>query len=123
MNKRKEFSEWLTLQIQERDWSFREFARRADTTIGTVSRVINLHQDPTDDFCRGIARALNLPEETVFRRAGLLPPEPDNDADAKEALHLFRQMTPTQRQIMLTQMRALVRRERITERRRGTPTG
>jgi len=117
------FTTWLVEKLNERDWSYSDLARRAGISKQAVSFVINEDRGPGPDFCRGIARALNLPEETVFRRAGLLAPEPDNDADAKEALHLFRQMTPTQRQIMLTQMRALVRRERITERRRGTPTG
>jgi len=87
MNTRKDFSEWLTMQIQERGWSFRSFADRAGTTIGTVSRVINQHQDPTDDFCLGIAKALDLPPETVFRKAGILPPEPDLTSREKISLH------------------------------------
>jgi len=29
---------------------------------------------PGPDFCTGVARALSLPPERVFRKAGLLPP-------------------------------------------------
>lgn len=90
MNERKEwFTEWLNTEVVEkRGWSFRQLADRAGSTIGTVSRVMNQHQDPTAEFCHGIARALGVPPLRVFRKAGLLPPHiiGDEDQDRKNQL-------------------------------------
>jgi len=84
-----DFTEWLNTEVVEkRGWSFRQFADRAGSTIGTVSRVMNQHQEPSADFCHGVARALGLPPERVFRKAGLLPPHiiGERDADRKNEL-------------------------------------
>jgi len=90
MNRQKDkFTDWLNSEaVQKRGWSFRQLADRAGSTIGTVSRVMNQHQDPTADFCHGIARALGVPPERVFRKAGLLPPHiiGDEDQDRKNEL-------------------------------------
>ena len=118
-----EMATWLSEQLRIRGWSMREFARRIGKSHTAISDIANGEMNPSPETCRLIAEELDKPPALVFRKAGLLPSEPDDDPNAEEALHLFRQMTPTQRQITLTQMRALVRRERITERRRGTPTG
>lgn len=36
------------------------------------------------DLCLGIARAFNIPPEDVYRRAGLLPPLPDEPTQLQE---------------------------------------
>ena len=74
----KEFTDWLDQEVQERGWTFRELGRRAELSSGAVSKVMTGVVNPTWEFCAKIARALEMPEVEVFRRAGLLPvlPEP-----------------------------------------------
>ena len=68
-----EFSEWLTGEMERRGLGVREFARMAKVSPGSISRVINEVRGAGPGFCTAIARALQLPAEEVFRRAGLLP--------------------------------------------------
>jgi transcriptional regulator with XRE-family HTH domain len=107
----RKFTEWLNEELQKRDWSYNELARRAGLSSGGISLVMNEARKPGPELCLAIARALNKDPVTVFRLAGLLPPEPDGDPDAKQALHLFRQLSPTQKEMLLTQMEALARRK------------
>lgn len=64
---------WLTEELENRGWSIRELARRASTSHTTISQVLSLQREPTWEFCAQIAGALEIPPETVFRKAGLLP--------------------------------------------------
>ena len=38
-------------------------------------------------LCLSIANALELPPESIFRKAGLLPPNPDVDEEIEQILH------------------------------------
>jgi transcriptional regulator with XRE-family HTH domain len=103
------FGTWLAEQLQKRDWSMSELARRCGVSHATISRLISGNQNPSPELCREIARALVVPPENVFRKAGLLPPEPDpNNSQLNEALHLFQQLPKEEREFILIQMRALV---------------
>jgi transcriptional regulator with XRE-family HTH domain len=103
------FGTWLTEQLQQRDWSMSELARRCGVSHATISRIIGGSQNPSPELCREMARALTLSPETVFRKAGLLPPEPDSsDPLLNEAVHLFQQLPEEERRTLLIQMRALV---------------
>ena len=70
------FTEWLREKLQSRDWSQNELARRAGLTSAALSMIMSKQRGAGPDVCRGLARALHLPPEEVFRRAGLLPPLP-----------------------------------------------
>jgi len=112
MMSKERFSEWLIEEIRTRAWSQNELARRASVTSSAVSQVITGRTAAGPDFCRGVARALDKPAEEVFRRAGLLPPATDETSRAKEALHLFEQLTTQRQDDLLAQMRALLQIER-----------
>lgn len=74
-----DFADWLNKQIAATGMTFRQVARRTSrykTSHSTISNVISGHRRPGHDFCNAIAEALQLPPDTVFRRAGLLPPAP-----------------------------------------------
>lgn len=65
---------WLAEELEGRGWSIRELARRAKISHTTVSQVLSHQREPTWEFCAQIAQALDVLPETVFRKAGLLPP-------------------------------------------------
>lgn len=71
-----DFQDWINQELNQRGWSIRELARRTNLYPGTISKVLNYKNKPGQDFCLAISKALKLPPEEVFRRAGLLPDLP-----------------------------------------------
>lgn len=63
----------------------------------------------------GIARALHLPPETVFRAAGLLPPEPEYVPLLDEWNAVFYELTPDEQQEMIDIARLKVDRRKKSE--------
>jgi transcriptional regulator with XRE-family HTH domain len=63
---------WLNEQSEERRLSLREIAERAGVSHTTIIRIANnkLKTRPSADVCFGIARALSVPPQRVFRYAG-----------------------------------------------------
>lgn len=105
-----EFIDWLNTEINTRGWTSNELARRAELSSGAISLVLSGQRSPGPDFCLGIARALRIPPERVFRQAGLLPPYIIGDEDEKnehELIDYYRTLTPHNRNTILTLARAL----------------
>ena len=69
-----EFVTWLVHELNEKGWNNSELARRAGIVPSTVSMILSQQKKPGPSFCTGIAHALSVPPERVFRKAGLLPP-------------------------------------------------
>lgn len=67
---------WLSEEIEQRNWSHRELARRAGVSQTAVSTVIAGQRKAGWDFCAAIAKALNESPLKVFQLAGLLPSTP-----------------------------------------------
>ena len=76
---RMKFAEWLQTELNKRQWTQAELARRANTTDATLSRIISGTRQAGPDAALAIARALKEPPERVFRLAGLLPPGPSSE--------------------------------------------
>lgn len=68
------FVKWLQAELNERDWSQADLARRSRVSQTHLSRIMNEMRRPGPDALVGIARALHIPPEEVFRHAGLIPP-------------------------------------------------
>lgn len=64
-------AEFLNKALNNRGWSQRELARRADLSITTVSDVIQGKRKPSYRFCIVIARVLNEPPDDILKLAGL----------------------------------------------------
>lgn len=77
-----EFSQWLQEELQERNWNQADLARITGLTTAGVSKLLSSSRGAGPDACRAIARALELPEELVFRKAGLLSPTWDQLTNA-----------------------------------------
>lgn len=80
----EQFVEWLQAELDQRGWLASDLARRAGLGSGTLSQLMNGYRNPGPDVCRSIAHALKVPEEEVFRRAGLLSPKPELSDQAEE---------------------------------------
>lgn len=106
--------EWIKKELKARGWSQNELARRAGLSSGAVSNVMTQLRQPGPDFCTGIARAFRLSPEEVFRRAGLLPPKPENSEDMtlRELWSILREMSPQQRREARRYLLYLTRQEK-----------
>lgn len=67
-----DFSEWLVKELNKREWSNSELARRAGVVPSYVSMVISLGRQPGLGFCKKVANALGVSEDEVVRAAGLI---------------------------------------------------
>jgi transcriptional regulator with XRE-family HTH domain len=76
-----DFVTWLSNEMEDRGWNNSELARRAGLVPSAVSQVIAGNRGTGPEFCRSVARALHVPPEMVFRKAGLLPPLPGPEDD------------------------------------------
>jgi transcriptional regulator with XRE-family HTH domain len=79
------FSDWLIEEMKGRDWSNSELARRAKITRQAVGYYVG-GRIPDSEAIEKIAKALGYPLETVYRAAGILPPE----AEKREILEKIR---------------------------------
>lgn len=103
-----DFPEWLQELLTERGIGIRELSRMSGISAAAISNVLNRNRGVGSEFCQAMAKALKLPEEEVFLRAGL----------SKGPLsRLFFQLSPEQQEIILGEMRRMVEEnERSTER-------
>ena len=70
-----DFSVWLNQELEVRGWSRSEAARRGGVSASMFDKVINGQAKPGINFCRGVAKAFNLPVIEVFRQAGIENPD------------------------------------------------
>jgi len=97
-----DFVQWLIYEMNAKGYSQSELSRRAGVSTTAISNVLAENRSPGPEFCIGIAKALKLPPEHVFRKAGLLPPEstmkdPSElyiDPDIEDFREILRQLTP-----------------------------
>ena len=99
------FTNWLNNELDKQGWTQSELARRAGLSRGTLSNITSGSKGIGEETCRAIARAFNVPPETVFRAAGILPNNPGMDEDYEELKHIFNQMTDEEQEEFLAQGR------------------
>lgn len=118
----KKFPEWLNDVLREKDWSQSELARRAGVSRATISDVILGQEKPGRKLCMGIASALNIPAEEVFRIAGLLPKKPEQNERSLELTHLFNMMTEANREDTLDYARMKLQKQEREDKKDGKPS-
>ncbi|MCG2785378.1 MAG: helix-turn-helix domain-containing protein [Anaerolineae bacterium] len=101
------FGEWLKSEINIRNISQKELADISGVTPAQISRAIGGSRGLGTDTLTAIARALRLPPEEVFRRAGILPSLPNKDLQDAEILERTSQMTPAQKRAVLAFINSL----------------
>lgn len=69
-----------------------DLAKSSGLSSGAISLILSSSRGVGPDACNAIAKALNIPPETVYRAAGLLPPVSEKDARIETILHLAEQL-------------------------------
>lgn len=104
-----DFANWLGEEIKARGWDLAEFARRARITPPQVSRVLSGTRGPGLDFYRGVAAALGMPLEEVFRKAGVLPAYTELPDEAKSWGERLLLLSPERRELTIAAMENVLR--------------
>ena len=108
-----EFTSWLRQEMQERGMSQADLARKSGLTTAAISNLVNGNRNLGEEAGRAIARAFDIPAETIFRMAGLLPPQTDEaDPLVSEGMVLLSQLPDDQRRWAVSMLRALVADEK-----------
>lgn len=71
------FSEWLENELQIRNITPAELARKSGLSQSVVSRVINNERKPSPETLQKFARGLRISVQEIYNAAGMLPPVQD----------------------------------------------
>ncbi|MCW5877753.1 MAG: helix-turn-helix transcriptional regulator [Anaerolineales bacterium] len=86
------FVDWILQEMETRSWSQAELSRRSRVSESHISHVLSGRRGPQIGFCKGIAKAFEMPPELVLRKAGLLPPvREEAGSQTLEWQHIFSQ--------------------------------
>ena len=102
------FIDWLSEKLENRGWSMREFARRAQISHSTVSKILGGDLEPSWEFCSAIARPLGEPVWSVARIAGLIPKASRNSPTFQEIEELVGRLTEEQRLEVIRYLKYLI---------------
>lgn len=81
------FSDWLTNELKQRGITPAQLSRSANKSQAVIGRILNNEREASPETLQAIARALKLPIELIYQKAGLLPPSSADDlSDAKRQL-------------------------------------
>ena len=75
MEEQEDFLTWVYDRAKEKG-SVRKLAKEMGLSHTAVHNVINGRTAVTYEFCDSLAKAVRLPPDDIFRRAGLFPPVP-----------------------------------------------
>lgn len=108
-----ELRAWLSVEIKQRGWSQREFARRSDISHPLVSQVLAGDVTPSADFCIKVANALEVLPEKILRLAGILPSPPasEDDSTIAEIVDIVKTLSLPQRKLALRLLYSLYQNE------------
>ena len=109
-----DFGAWLDQQLAERNMRPADLAKRANLDQALISRFRHGKTRPTPESLIAIARALKLPYEIVYQKAGLLPPEPERTAILRQIEFVASEL-PEEEQINILEYARL--RQRLAEER------
>ena len=101
----QEFREWFISQMVEKDLKQADIMRMTGLTRSAISQLANGIISPSSETCGKLAKALKLPVEEVYRKAGILKPVAKQTAQTEELLYLFEQFPDDEKADLITYMR------------------
>jgi transcriptional regulator with XRE-family HTH domain len=103
----------LNEELQRRNWSMRELARRADISHSWISQVVNGNVTASPEFVMLIADAFAQPRDKWLRFAEMLPPLPPALEDEQAIVYALRQLAPEERNVIKRAITGLVSGDRM----------
>lgn len=109
-----DFSKWLIQEMTFREWSQADLARQSGISKGMISHLVSGTREPGAETCKALARSLRMPEEEVFRAAGILTRKTTNKDGFEEWIYLLNQLPEQDRaELMAIARLKLDRQERM----------
>jgi len=88
-----DFPQWLQHEMDKREWSQADLARRARTTRSAINGLVLGTRGPGKNLMVAIAKAFGIPPEHVMRAAGLLEYAKESEI-TEQMLHDFNLLPP-----------------------------
>ena len=92
-----DFAEWLLAELELRKISAADLARKSEISKATISRILKREREAKPETLAAIARGLKLPKESVYQKAGLLPPKPKDQAEIDDLVYRYGLLSPEQK--------------------------
>ncbi len=92
-----------------------ELAKKSGLSTSQVSRILSLESTPSQDAIASIERALKFLPGTLFRAAGILPPEPGKDPWVEAQKAVIAQLTGPRRNLAERLLQGLLDEENAQE--------
>lgn len=83
-----------------------DLAQKSKLSASQISRILKLESTPGQEAITAIARALQLPADTVFRAAGILPAVSELDEYKAKILEETKDMTEQEKRSLLAFIRS-----------------
>jgi len=106
------FAEWLTYEIEKRGLTKAEFAKQSGLSASHITRITSGEQTPGSDAIVGIARALKLPPEDVFRRVAGIKNNEENE-EVEQLAYRISKLPAEDQQIIDDLIQAMLSRRGI----------
>lgn len=106
-NYQSDFPDWLQDSLNIRGWKQADLARASGLATSVISNVINRRRNAGEVVCRAIAKAFELPPETVFRAAGLLPKTNQISEKLEQAYHALASLDEADLETIIAVARSL----------------
>lgn len=97
--------------MDKREWSMSDLARNAGVSRGAVANIMRGDRNPGVNVCDGIAKALRVSPEIVYRQAGILSPVAEHDERSQELVHLFNLMNTDDQEETIDYARLKLKRQ------------
>jgi transcriptional regulator with XRE-family HTH domain len=106
---KENFIDWLREEINIRKWSQAEFARQTKLSPAQITRLLNGERGVGEAGLNAISRALRLPAELVFEKAGLLPPKQELTPKKRELMERLKDAEEADVQMVIEMLEAAVK--------------
>jgi transcriptional regulator with XRE-family HTH domain len=84
-----EFTDWLQGELNQRSWDAAKLAQSSGITAAQLSKILLGMQKPGIKTCTLIAKAFNIPDVVVLRKANILQSDPKSKVDELDIKILY----------------------------------
>ncbi len=106
-----EFTDYVQSEMKKRGWSQADLARQTGMTTGGVSMLLNQTRKPSPDTLLTLSKAFQIPPESIFRAAGLLPAAPQRTEITEMILYLYQKLSDEGKKDLLSYARFLLNKD------------
>jgi len=109
-----EFPQWLRQELEIREWSQVDLSRKTGISTAQITRIISGERGFGIEALASISNALEVSPITILRKAGLLPPGPDDKINIEDWKYMLEKMTDDERNEIwrIGQMKIEMRQEK-----------